>query len=98
MEKINELTIGYAKKNKGILLDLLSSNKKILLDFSSIQKIDMSGFQLLFAFYKSCEQKKLECVFVGELCEDVKKVIRLIGLDCKDCNTGESLLNALKAV
>ena len=55
--EFTSLTIYEVEKFQEILLNLLKKDEDIELDFSNVEKIDMTVIQLLISFQKSCDSQ-----------------------------------------
>ena len=79
--KYDKLTIYEVEDlHKKILKDLKKEEGDLRLDFTSIQKIDMTGIQLLLSTKKTCETQSKKLILMN-LSEGVKESVKLSGCD-----------------
>lgn len=98
MTDLSALSIEYATNVRRDLVDLLTGQDPISIDFSGIETLDLSGLQLLVSLLREAEKKKKAIHFFGDLSESVRHFVTLSGVADCECQTGEQLENALKAV
>ena len=81
MNKIEyeKLTIYEVESFHKDLLQLCSKEEKaLILDFSGVQKIDMTAIQLLLSTQKTCEQKSSQLI-LENVSSDLLETIRIAG-------------------
>ena len=61
------LTVEYAKKAAGDFKTYLKSAEKPVIDLSNVEKIDLTGIQILIAGQKSAEKGKNPLFYTGAL-------------------------------
>jgi anti-anti-sigma factor len=76
-EKIGIYEVESLKES---LLKELSSSNSINIDFSKVQKIELSAIQLFVALKKSCDEKGVKLTF-SNIDEDVHQSIEMSGCD-----------------
>jgi hypothetical protein len=92
------LSIEYAAGSKGLLMGLLSGAKEVSLDLAVVDSVDLSGVQLLVATMREAAAQKKEVHLTGSLSASFRNFLSLAGITHGDCQTGEELESALKAV
>lgn len=65
LDSLTELTIYEAQNIKDIFLELLNTKQDVILDMSSIEKIDMVGIQLLISLTSSLKVQNLAVEFTN---------------------------------
>ena len=79
--KYDKLTIYEVEDlHKKILKDLKKEEGDLTLDFTSIQKIDMTAIQLLLSIKKTCESKSNKLILIN-LSDGIKETLKLSGCD-----------------
>ncbi len=80
MLKLNydKLTIYEVEELYKIMLDSYNKNDEFALDFSSVQKIDMTAIQLLLSTQKSCKADEIE-FSLYHVCDGLKESLKISG-------------------
>ena len=79
LEEFSALTIHKAKELHELFMQILNSAQDdIVLDFSTIQKIDMVAIQLLLSLQKSCTKKNKQLRLIN-IQDSIKKEFQLSG-------------------
>lgn len=94
----NELTISSVSNISSKLFEYLKATKKCELNFSKIEKIDISGLQLLISFLQEVTVLDKELSFIGILNNDFKEDLNRIIFNNINLDTSEDLLQYIKGL
>ena len=80
--KFDELCIQEAQSFYKIIMDELSiiKNNPLILDFSNIEKIDLSAIQILIALKRYCETSNISLTFINLDAIQVQETIKTFNL------------------
>jgi anti-anti-sigma factor len=75
----SELTIAQVGVWLALLLDESLADSEVMIDASSLMRIDVAGLQLLLAFKRSCAEKSVR-VALFNVPKTLQELIRISGL------------------
>lgn len=94
----DSLTINSANVVKSTLLESLQKSDLIKLDLSGVNKIDISGIQLLLSFVKEISLLGKEIVFEGVFTPEFKDDLNNLIFSKQHIDTGEEFLLCIKGL
>jgi anti-anti-sigma regulatory factor len=84
MRLVGTLGIEEAGATMSALLAAVEAGKPITIDLSSVECIELPGFQVLFAAYAYAQEKRVALGFRGNLCDDLAEKLKAIGVCSRD--------------
>ena len=80
--KFDELCIQEAEDFYKIILDELSiiKNNPLILDFSNVEKVDLSAIQILIALKRYCEDLDISLTYINLDSKQVKETIKTFNI------------------
>ena len=97
-DELQVMTIDRAANCRTVLLEYLARGKPAVIDVSKTVSIDLSGIQILIAFFREAEASRHEAHLTGALSPEVRRVIAIAGLGDGECESGECLETIVRSL
>lgn len=95
---IHDLSIKNVEQIKSNILEVMANEQTIRLDFSSVNSLDISGFQLLVSLMMEEKKSEFEVTFIGTFNEGFKEELNRIVFPSNTLNNGEELYSFVKGL